>query len=243
MTLPIISQPLFDVEIPSSKQKIKIKPMVTREEKILLIAKESADDNDILTAIKQVVSNCMVSEKIKIDNISLIDLEWLFVRLRAISVSNKIAVSYLDKEDEQTYPFEVDLDKVIIKWPPENITRTIQLDTNTHIIMKYPGASLYNNEDFLALSFEDTGAMRKLLDILLRNSIEKIIQGERVSTLEGVSKEELNEFIDSIPLTAREKINEFLGNLPTLYYEIKYTNSKGTERSVKMTKLNDFFTY
>ena len=106
MSLPKIMYPQFDILVPSLNKKMKFRQFLVREEKILLVAKTSNEDNDILTAIKQVVNNCSMDPTFDVDTISVFDLEYLFLKIRSLSVSNVIKLSYKDYEDEKVYDFD-----------------------------------------------------------------------------------------------------------------------------------------
>lgn len=233
--LPKIQFPMFDVVIPSSQKKIKIRPMLVKEEKILLMAKQSTDRKDILDAVTQIVNNCIVSNDIQTEKLALFDIEYLFIKIRAISVSNLAKVSYRDNEDEKVYDFEVDLDKVEMTKP--EVKNIISLGSNLSIVLKYPQVSIYSEKGFFDLA-ED-----KMFDKIFSASIDKIYDGDKAYNLENSTHKEIQEFIDSIPAKEYSNIREFFINVPSLNYEIKYTNEKGTERIIKLTTLDDFFTF
>ena len=107
MALPKITHPTSDVTIPSNKKKIRIRPLLVREEKILLMAKETKDETDILVALKQVVNNCIITPNIDINDFTIFDLEYLFIKIRCFSIGNITNVAYVDNEDEKTYNFSV----------------------------------------------------------------------------------------------------------------------------------------
>ena len=117
MALPKLDHPTTTLTDPSSKNNFMFRPMLVKEEKLLLMAKVSEDATDILTAIKQVVNNCCIDSTFDVDKIPLYALEWLFVRLRGFSVGDIIKVSYRDLEDNKIYEFDVDLKTVDIKYP------------------------------------------------------------------------------------------------------------------------------
>ena len=129
MTLPKIDQPLFDVVIPSSQQKIVFRPFLVKEEKILLIAQQSGNDAEIIRAIKQILGNCIQSE-VNIDTLAIFDLEYLFLKLRAKSVNNIIKLSYKDTEDEKIYDFELNLDEIEVNIP-EQANSKIEITDDT----------------------------------------------------------------------------------------------------------------
>jgi hypothetical protein len=235
MSLPKIMYPQFDILIPSTGKKMKFRQFLVKEEKILLVAKSSEDDNDILTAIKQVVNNCSLDASFDIDKISVFDLEYLFLKIRAISVSNVIKLSFKDFEDEKVYDFDVDLNQVEIEMP-KDIPNKINIFGKNGIVMRYPSASIYSDKEFLTSTVEDAS-----IELIIR-CIDKVYDAESVYDVKTVSREELLEFINNIDIKSFEKINEFLSNAPKLKHVIDYKNSLGNDRKIILTTLNDFFT-
>lgn len=236
MALPKITQPTFDCEIPTTKQKIKLRPMFVKEEKILLIAKQSDDRAEQLNAIKQVVNNCIVQPQIAVDDLAFVDIEYLFCKIRSQSISNKQKVQYKDNEDNQVYDFVIDLDKVEYKDNLDN-KPIIQLTDNISITMRYPPAKLFTDSNFYQLDDQ------QMFDKLVTSCIVKIFEGDTVHDCKQSTEQELKEFIDQIPAIHYEKIQQFLTNTPTLYYCIEYTNSKQTKRTIELRTLDDFFTF
>jgi hypothetical protein len=237
MPLPKVSHPLFDVTIPSTNKQIKIRPMLVKEEKILLIAKSSNDPRDSLAAVKQVVNNCIIDDKINIDNLTTFDIEYLFVKIRAYSISNVSKVAYIDSEDGETYDFEVDLDQVVVKFP-EDIDKKIKVNDDITVVMKYASSELMTNKDFTQTD------INKYFDMLIAYCVDKIYEGDEEFDLKDVSKEELQKYLEEeFDPVSYDKMRKFVINMPRLHYEINYTNSKGTERKILMTSLVDFFTF
>jgi len=235
MPLPKINTPMFDFVIPSSKKKIKIRPMLVKEEKILLMAKESGETGDILNAIKQVVNNCIIDSDIDIDKFPIFDLEYLFIKIRSISVSNTTKVSYRDNEDDKIYDFEVDLDKIQIVFP-ESIEKRIMISDDTGIALKYPDASLYSDNIFI------NNSETEVFEMMALNCIEKIFSGDEIYSPKDYTKEELMEFLENMDINSFNKFRDFTNNLPKMEYVIKYNNALGNERKIVLSSLNDFFT-
>ena len=233
--LPKITTPTSKIKIPSTGKTVSVRPFLVKEEKILLMAKQSGTYTDILTSIKQVVTNCLL-EKIDVNKLALFDVEYLFLKLRSISVNNIVKVTYKDNEDQKEYPFEIDLDKIEVKFP-DKVEKVIVLNDEYSLLMKWPEASLYSEKEVQS----DDPALN--IEFFLANTIDKICQGDKMIDLKMASKQEITEFIEGIPAKAYEQIKEFWNTIPKLHYEIKYTNANGTERSIVMEKLTDFFTF
>lgn len=235
MPLPKINTPMFDFVIPSSKKKIKIRPMLVKEEKLLLMAKESSENGDILNAIKQVVNNCIIDSDIDIDKFPIFDLEYLFIKIRSISISNITKVSYRDNEDNKVYDFDVDLDKIQVVFP-ESIEKRIMISDDTGIVLKYPDASLYSDNIFM------NNSETEVFEMMALNCIEKIFSGDEMHSPKDYTKEELMEFLENMDINSFNKFRQFTSNLPKMEYVINYKNALGNDRKILLNSLNDFFT-
>ena len=235
--LPTIDHPLFDVNVPSTKKKIKIRPMLVKEEKLLLMAKVSGTNADIYKAIKQVVNNCLAQTDIDVNKLTLFDLEYIFLKLRATSVSNVVKVIYKDAEDNKDYPFDIDLDKLEVKFP-EDTSLKVATGTAKGFVMKYPLADLYNSDAFNKSDAPEA----TLIDELILNCIDSYFDGETVYKFSDNKKDDVKTFVDNLDLTSYNKIRDFVSNLPRLFYSIKYKNSLDHDRTSEMNTLSDFFT-
>lgn len=232
--LPKVAHPIFEDTIPSTKKKIKFRPMLVKEEKILLMAKETDDENAILSAIKQVVNNCLLDDT-DVDRLPIFDLEYLFIKLRANSVSNKTSIALIDAEDNLQYDFEVDLEKVEVKFP-DKVDNVVKVNDEVSVVMKYPEAALYDDKELL----ESWGI--EAIDLTIIRSIDKIFVGDSAYDVKTVDKAELKEFIENLPINVYDSIKKFFDSVPYLYYKIEYKNKLGNERFMELTTLKDFFT-
>ena len=145
--LPKTSHPQFQITIPSSKQKLTFRPFLVKEEKLLLMAKDSEEESDILQAIKQIVNNCCM-DQFDVSSLSLFDLEYIFIHIRANSVNDTVKVSYRDKEDDKVYDFDINLKKVEVIFP-DKIKNVIKITNTAGIQLKYPKVTLYDDKEFL----------------------------------------------------------------------------------------------
>ena len=232
--LPKIQFPTFTIEIPSTKKKEMFRPFLVKEEKILLMAKISDKEEDIMQAIKQIVNNCAIDENFDIDKLAIFDLEYLFIKIRAASVEDIVKVSYKDNEDEKVYDFEINLNDIVMIYP-EKIDNNIKISDETGIMMNYPKSSLYDDSEFLSLG-EDA-----LFGLIVR-CMDKIYDGEEIYDCSTYNKEQLNEFVETLNVKTFEKLREFITNQPKMSYDIKYTNSNNKERTINLSSLSDFFT-
>jgi len=264
--LPKLESPTFKVKIPSMEQEVTMRCMKVKEEKILLMAKEGGDYGEILSSVKQVVQNCVVEPKTNVDDLAIFDIEYLFLKLRARSVSETTEVAYIDNDEvatamgdsadqvklqveqrKATYSFTIKLDDVVVQFP-EKTEKEIKISDTAGIVLRYPPAALYSDKEFMNASGE------KLVDLLIQKSIQTIYDGKDVKNFGGVftgaeaairrarEQEELSVWINDLDIKTYNKIRSFFNDLPHLNYEIKYTNKNGKDRTISLTNLNDFFT-
>lgn len=235
MSLPKIDYPIYTIKVPSSKKDFKFRPFLVKEEKLLLMAKENENPTEILSALKQIVNNCSIDTKFDIDKIALFDLEYLFLKLRAVSIDNNIQVSYKDNEDDKVYNFDINLDEIEVQFP-KKMENNIKITNKSGIVMKYPSATLYDDEEFLGLQKD------QLFELILR-CVESIYVEDEVYPAKDYKKEDLIEFLENLDIKAFEKIQSFLSNTPKIYKKIEYKNSFGNDRSIELSSLGDFFTW
>lgn len=236
MSLPKIQLPVYNVDLATQKKKVAIRPMLVKEEKILLMAKQSDEMYDQYNAIKQVVNNCVQEKGFNVDNLPFIELEWLFLKIREYSISNIAKVRFADAEDEKTYDFDVNLSKVVVKTDGEAPSK-IELPDDVVVVMKYPSVKFQTSKLFFEAKEDD------LLEEVIINSIESIYQGDNKFDISTASDKDMKEFVNSIPAKNYEQMQQFFNNAPHLYYKIEYTNSKGTKREIELKTLENFFTF
>ena len=236
MSLPKITHPTSDVTIPSNKKKIRIRPLLVKEEKILLMAKESTDEADILTALKQVVNNCIITPNIDVNDFTIFDLEYIFIKIRCFSIGNITNVSYIDNEDEKPYSFAIDLNKIEVVFP-EDVSNNVKITDNISITLKYPTAKLYDDKQLLKQDGQD------VIEYLILSCLDKIYVGEEVDDFKNLTKEEILEFLENLPVKVYDEIKYFFNNIPYMKYEINYKNSLDHDRQIVLTNLTDFFSF
>ncbi len=228
----MINEPLFEETIPSSKKKILFRPFVSKEHKILLIAKSSDDPVHKLNAVKQIVSLC-IQDKIDIDSLPQVDLEYLFLKIRAKSVNNIVNLAYRDKEDNKVYKFEVNIDDLkVIEF--EDHTNKIEVAPGIGIVMKYPTVKISESlkgDNEVDLSFD-----------LIRQCIDVVYDADNVYPFADESYEDQITFIESLSVPVYEKINEFFQTMPRLQHNLEYTNANGRKEVISLRGIDDFFT-
>ena len=237
MALPKLNTPTYELEVPSTDEKIKYRPFLVKEEKILLMAMESKDNAQIINAVKDIVSSCTF-DKLKVASLPMFDVEYIFLNIRAKSVGEVSKLKILCPDDQKTYAdVEVDLTEVQVQVDSDNHTNKIELTDNMGMIMTYPTID----------SFTDTGIQAVTADNMLDVISSCILQiyeenGEKVYNAKDQTKKELTEFVEQMNTSQFKKMQAFFDTMPKLKHTIKVKNPK-TKKSndVTLTGLNDFF--
>lgn len=236
MSLPKISYPIIDIEI-SNEKKYKFRPLLVKDEKLLLMAKNTDSRIDIFNSILQIINNCSLNENLNVNKLSLFEIEYIFLKLRGFSIGNKIDVSYIDGEDNQKYDFIIDIDEVKIKYPEKEISNVIEIKDKIGLTLKYPAAELYLSDKMNEINDEEK------IEYLILNCVDKIFDEDNVYDAKLESPEELKRFIDELDILTFNKIQEFFANVPKMEHVIRYKNTLGNDRTITLRNLNDFFIF
>lgn len=239
MPLPKITTPTYEVDLPSTGERVQFRPFLVREEKILLLALESEDIKQITTSIKTVLKNCILNKKIKVESLPTFDIEYLFLNIRGKSVDEELEVKIIcpdDKVTEVTVNINIDDIKVIKE---DSHSNKIKIDDSIMVQMKYPSL-----EEFIKNNFDinnDSNMMEQSFD-LIASCIDKIYTEDEVWSSSDVSKKEIIEFLESMNSTQFKSIETFFETMPKLSHKIEVLNPKTNETSeVIIEGLASFF--
>jgi hypothetical protein len=241
MTLPKIQYPTFTITIPSTKKKAKFRPFTVGEEKLLLMGQQSDEPKDMYDAIKQVINNCAI-DNIDLSNLAPFDFDYIFIKLRAQSVSNVVEIKYLDPEDNEKYEVKVNLDDVEVQFPEAAADPIIQCDENIKVKLRYPTMKMMD-EIMAELEGMKEVDPSKVTDKLILKAIDMIIAGDEIYPVNEISDEELLEFVESLPGKAYKSIRKFFEATPQVRHTVTYKTNKGTDRSIELNGLRDFFMF
>ena len=238
MPLPKISTPTYELELPSTGQKIQYRPFLVKEEKLLVIALESEDIKQITTAIKTVIKNCIFTKNIKVESLPTFDIEYLFLNIRGKSVGEELEVNIICPDDETTQvPVKINLDDIKVQ-KNESHTNRIKLDDSIMMEMKYPSLDQFIKNNF---DFSDKNAMDQSFE-LIASCIDKIFTEEEVWTTSDVTKKEMNDFLESMNSSQFKDIEKFFETMPKLSHKIKVKNPvTEVESDIVLEGLASFF--
>ena len=237
MALPKLTTPTYELEIPSTDEKISYRPFLVKEEKILLMAMESGKNEDIVNAVEQIVSECTFN-KMKIGTMPMFDVEYLFLNIRAKSVGEISKVKVLCPDDKKTYvTTEVDLTKVNVELG-DNHTNKINLTGDMGMIMTYPTLD-YFKEIGLGTTINAENMLELIGACILQIYEQK---GEKVYDAKDQTKKELKEFVEQMNTKQFKDVQNFFDTMPKLQHKVSIKNPKTKKTSeVTLSGLNDFF--
>ena len=236
MPLPKISTPTYELTVPSTGKNIKFRPFLVKEEKILIIAMESQSDQQIAQAVNDVLSNCILTKGVKIDDLSTFDIEYLFLNIRGKSGGETVDVMITCPDDNETkVPVQINLDDIqIVK--NDNHQRDISLDDNLTMRMKYPAMGEFIKNNFsVDMKVDDT------FDLVC-SCIEQVFSEEESWAASDCTKKELHEFLEQLDTSQFKKIEQFFETMPKLSHTLNVTNpNTKVVNKIKLEGLNAFF--
>lgn len=235
--LPKVEVPTYELTLPSTDQKIKYRPFLVKEEKLLLLAMESKNETEMVNTTKEIVSACTFGV-VNPSVLPLFDIEYIFLNIRAKSIGEIAKFKVICPDDNKTYvDVEVDLTKVDVHVDDDH-TNKIMLDDNRKLgmVLTYPTL------DTAKVGENMENAQIETVFNLLTNCIDHIFDGEKVYPAKDSTKEELREFIESLPQETFNKLKKFFESMPRLKHEVEVTNPNTNVKSkVTFTGLQDFF--
>lgn len=232
MALPKIDIPKYEVKIPSTGKTVHYRPYLVKEEKILMIALESKNNSQIMTAMKDVVSSCTFN-KVDPDKLCTFDLEYLFLKLRSKSVGETSRIGIKCEHCGAVNKVEINLDEVKVQFP-QKVEKKIQLNDEVGVTLCYPRADFLSDQDGKLTTETITNIVIACLDT--------IYDKQGVYHAADHKKEELAEFVDSLNQAQFLKIQEFVSNMPKLQMNVKFECEKcKKENDIEISGLQNFF--
>jgi len=238
MPLPTIVTPSYELELPSTGKKIKYRPFLVKEEKLLVLALETENTKDISTAIKTVLKNCIQTRGVKVENLPTFDIEYLFLNIRGKSVGEEVEVNLIAPDDEVTeVPVTINIDDIKIQKSEEH-TNKVKLDDALIMEMKYPSLEQFIKSNF---DFTEEVSMDQSFD-LIASCIDKIYNEEEVWSAADCTKKEVKEFLEQMNSMQFKEIEKFFDTMPKLTHNVTFKNPKTkVESTVVLEGLSSFF--
>ena len=237
MPLPKIATPTYELVIPSTGKKIKYRPFLVKEEKVLILAMESEDMSTIATAVKDVIKNCIITRGVKVEELATFDIEYLFLNIRGKSVGEEVEVLITCPDDGVTkVPAVIALDEIEVVFDDEH-NKDIRLDDTLTMRLKYPSMDQFIKNNFVLndISVDDT------FEVVM-SCIEQIYNEEESWSSKDCTKKEMKEFIEQLSSKQFKEIEKFFETMPKMSHTVKVSNPEtGVESDVVLEGLASFF--
>ena len=240
MPLPTIETPTYELKLPSSNKKIKYRPFLVKEEKILIIALESQNQNDITNAVTDVLKKCILTKGIDVDSLPTFDIEYLFLNIRAKSIGEDIKLTVTCPDDRETkVPVTVYVDEIkVIK--PKGHTTDIVLDDNMTLRMKYPSLTQFIENNF-SIDDASESIVNKTFKVVA-DCMDTVYTEEDAWEAKDYTHSERLEFIEQLNSKQYKKVEKFFETMPKLSHTIEVVNPNTKKKgSVILEGLADFF--
>jgi len=236
MALPRLDVPTYELAIPSTDDKIKYRPFLVKEEKILLIAMESGETKDMLQAVKDIVDECTFNQ-LNLGTMPMFDIEYIFLNIRAKSVGEVSKLKVLCQDDMKTYAnVEIDLSEIEVQ-VEEGHTNKIELTDEMGVIMKYPTIDSFSVNNITDIT---TDNMLEVIAACIAQIYDK--KGEEIYDSKDSTQKELVDFVEQLNTSQFQDMQKFFDTMPSLKHEVTVKNPKTKKESkVTLTGLNDFF--
>ena len=236
MALPQINTPVHELTIPSTKKKIKYRPFVVREEKILLLALESEDQQEITDAIVQIIGNC-IQTKIDLESLSTFDVEYIFLNVRAKSVGEMLEFAITCPDDGETQvEVEINIDDIKVQYPKDH-TDTIDLENGYFLKMKYPTMKY--------IMEKKPDEKKSVIDSTFEYAVEcveTIYNEEEAWSAADCTKKEMNDFLEQMNSQQFKEVEKFFETMPKLSHKVTVKNpNTDVESEVTLEGLSSFF--
>tara|TARA_A100000171_G_C2095992_1_gene127104 strand:- start:329 stop:1048 length:720 start_codon:yes stop_codon:yes gene_type:complete len=238
MPLPKINTPTYELVLPSSGKKIKYRPFLVREEKILIMALETEDVKQITDSVIQILNSCILTKGIDITKLATFDIEYLFLNVRSKSVGETVEIVLTCPDDNKTtVPTSIDIDSIKIKKDRKH-KDTIKLDDNLSLKLKYPSMQQFIENNFEA---SDKNEVSNTLDMIV-SCIDAIFNEEESWPASESTKKELEDFVDQLNTKQFKMIEDFFATMPKLTHTVKVKNPKtNVESTIILEGLAAFF--
>ena len=240
MPLPTIETPTYELKLYSSNKKVKYRPFLVKEEKVLIIALESKDQSAITNAVKEVLKKCILTKGIDVDNLPTFDIEHLFLNIRAKSIGEDIKLTVTCPDDGETkVPVTIYVDEIKIS-KPRGHTKDVVLDDNMTLRMKYPSLN-----QFIENNFDTEDEVKTMVDKtfnVVADCMDTVFTGEDAWDANDYTPTERIQFIEQLNSQQYKKVEKFFSTMPKLSHTIEVVNPNTKKKgSIVLEGLADFF--
>jgi len=235
MALPKLDSPTYQLKVPSTGESVSYRPYLVKEEKLLMMAMESNDTNQMMNAVKNVIRSC-TSDSVDVNALAMFDIEYIFTQLRAKSVGETSTIKVKCQSCDASNEVDVNLEEVRVD-VPDSSTQTIALTDNVGVTLRYPAVDVMVKVQ----ADEKKSDVDKVFD-LITACIDSIYSGDEIFDAKEQSPSELKEFIESLNTQQFNSIREFIESIPSASIDVSFTCVSCSEQnSFEVKGLGNFF--
>ena len=237
MPLPTIETPVYELKLPSTNKKIRYRPFLVKEEKVLIIALESKNQIDITTAVTEVLKKCILTKGVNVDSLPTFDIEYLFLNIRSKSIGEDIKLTVTCPDDNETQvEVKIPLDSIKVK-KTKGHSREIKISDEILITMDYPSL-----DTFVKANFVNDGQDVDQIFEMAASCVKSVTTPEEVHDCKNMPHKEVLEFLDSMSSAQFKDVQQFFETMPKLTHTLKVTNpNTKVESEVTLEGLASFF--
>jgi len=235
MALPKLDTPTYQLKVPSTGESASYRPYLVKEEKLLMMAMESNDTNQMMSAVKNVIRSC-TSDTIDVNALAMFDIEYIFTQLRAKSVGEVSTIKVGCQKCEASNEVDVNLENVRVDVPKSDM-QTIALTDSVGVSLRYPSVDAM----LKAQADESRSDVDRVFDLIIA-CIDSIYSGDEIFDAKEQSPKELSEFIESLNTQQFNKIREFIETIPSAAIDVEFMCMSCSEHnSFEVKGLGNFF--
>ena len=240
MPLPTIETPTYELKMPSSGKKIKYRPFLVKEEKILIIALESKNQNEITNAVKDVLKKCILTRGVKVDDLPTFDIEYIFLNIRAKSIGEDIRLTVTCPDDRETQvPVTIYVDEIKVT-KPEGHTTDVVIDDKLTLRMKYPSLNQFVENNFEV--DDDPEVLVNKTFKVVADCMDTVFTEEDAWEAKDYTSAERVKFVEQLNSKQYKKVENFFATMPKLSHTIEVVNPNTKKKSsIVLEGLADFF--
>ena len=240
MPLPTIETPTYELKMPSSGKKIKYRPFLVKEEKILIIALESRNQNEITNAVKDVLKKCILTRGVKVDDLPTFDIEYIFLNIRAKSIGEDIRLTVTCPDDRETQvPVTIYVDEIKVT-KPEGHTTDVVIDDKLTLRMKYPSLNQFVENNF-STGDKSEEVVNKTFKVIA-DCMDTIYTEEDAWDVNDYSPSERLDFVEKLSSKQYKEVEKFFATMPKLSHTFEVVNPNTKQKnSIVLEGLADFF--
>tara|TARA_Y100001938_G_scaffold67203_1_gene93290 strand:- start:33 stop:758 length:726 start_codon:yes stop_codon:yes gene_type:complete len=240
MPLPTLTTPTYELKLPSTGKKIKYRPFLVKEEKILIIALETRDQGEMTNAVKDVLKKCILTRGVKVDNLPTFDIEFIFLNIRAKSIGEDIKLTVTCPDDRETQvSTTIYVDEIQVVKPKDHTTDII-LEKDLTLRMKYPSLN-----QFIESNFDVNDSSEDVVDKtfqVVADCIDTVFNKEESWDSTDYSPQERLDFIKQLSSKQYKEVERFFATMPKLSHTIEVVNPNTKKKSsIVLEGLADFF--